>query len=426
MRYILIITAVVIFGFLFITSRKPIERKDKEIIIWQTYNDEEHRVFLEIVEKFQKLYPEIKIRVQRIPWAGHEQKLMVSMITKTAPDICRIDIGATPRFVKSRALLDLTPYGAMEIAKDLLPAPVSSNIYPECFFIPGSTSTEKRIFGFPDQTTGVVLFYNKKMFRKAGIKAPPKNWNEFVEVAKKLTMDINNDGKTDIYGFGLWGSLWWNFPILNTYGVEFLDETLSRCVFDSPQSVKALNFMRSLYELDIEAGAWKSGGINPEMGFINNLYAMIFMGQWNLKRFKEAKLDFGVALIPSGPYGTSTNLGGTNMVVLRETKYPKECYEFLKFLVSPEVQAHWANSLGQTPVNLKAYNLVDTSKMPELAVFMEQMKTAKPRPPVLDYSWLETGIFNPELYALLDGKKTTEDVIKEISRRIESEILSIH
>lgn len=421
---IAISVAILIF---YIPSRKKEKAHEKVITIWETYNDEEHAVFLEIVDEFQKIHPEIKIKVQRIPWTGHERKLQVAMITHTAPDIARIDTAFTPRLVKTNSVVDLTDYGGLEIAKDLIPAAVNSNIFPKCFYIPGSTSTEKRIFGLPDQTTGVVLFYNKKMFRKAGIEKPPKNWDEFVKVAKKLTVDTDSppDGKPNLYGFAQLCSLWWNFPFFNTFGAKFLDETGKKCLLDSEETEKALTFIVDLYQTHkVEAGAWRVGAIIPEIGFLNNLYAMIFMGPWNLKRFKSANIEFGVSLIPEGPCGTSTNVGGTNMVILKETKYPKECFEFLKFLTTKEIQAKWANSLGQIPVNMKAFDMVKTDELPELKVFMEQMKTAIARPPVLDYAWLEN-IINSEMYAALAGEKSPKQALKDATQKINEEILSM-
>jgi len=397
---------------------------EKIITLWETYNHEEHNLFLEIVRDFEKLHPDIRVNVQRVPFSGMRMKLMTSMITHTAPDIARVDVAEPPRLVISKSIIDLTPFGALKLAKEIVPAAVNSNIFEEKFFITGSTSSQKHIFGIPDQTTGAALFYNREMFRQAAIKNPPENWEQFVVIAKKLTVDTNGDSKIDQYGFAMDNSLWWGFPFYNTFGVKFLSADGKSCLLNSDEAKKCLQFQVDLYhKYKVEAGAWQAGSVSCDQGFINKKYAMIFSGPWNVKKFKDSKLDFGIALIPKGKAGTSTNVGGTDMVILREAKHPKECYQFLEYLVSVDAQKKWCNTLGQIPVNLKAYPYIDTSKNPEIKVFMEQMKTAIARPPVIDYDQLEY-IMNQEVYTARTKEKTVEKALEDAVKRINEEILS--
>ena len=394
----------------------------KSLTIWETYNNEEHEVFKEIVKEYERLNPDVKIKVQRIPWDQHITKIKVAMITHTVPDIARVDLAFMPRLVKSRSVVDITDFGAGELIKDLVPAAAGSNVFSESFYVKNSTSARQRIFGLPDQTTGVALFYNKKMFAAAGIPGAPRNWREFIDCARKLTRDTDGDGRTDQFGFAADLSLWFTFPFFNTYGVKFISDDGRTCLLDSPAAREALQLKVDLYQkYRVEAGAWQAGAISPDAGFINEKYAMIFTGPWNLKRFKDAKLPFGVALIPAGPAGTSTNVGGSSMTIFRTSRHPAEAYKFLAYLVSAPTQKKWAEALSQIPVNLKAYPIVDVSRLPELKVFMEQMKTAVPRPKVLDYDELES-IMNSEMYAALSGQKSVAlalgDAVKEINERV--------
>jgi len=414
-------------GFIVITgcsAKKDVASSSqvKTITIWETYNNEEHDVFVDLVKEYERLNSEVKIKVQRIPWDQHITKIKVAMITHTVPDIARVDLAFMPRLVKSHSVIDITDFGADRLIKDLVPAAAGSNIFVESFYVKNSTSSRQRIFGLPDQTTGVALFYNKKMFASAGILKPPVTWEEFIEVARKLTRDTDGDGRIDQFGFAADLSLWFTFPFFNTYGVKFISDDGKTCLLNSPLAHKALQLKVDLYQkYKVEAGAWQAGAVSPDVGFINGKYAMIFTGPWNLKRFKDARLPFGVALIPKGPAGTSTNVGGSSMTIFRTSRHPDEAYKFLAYLVSPQTQKKWAERLSQIPVNLKAYPLVDISTLPELKIFMEQMKTAIPRPKVLDYDELES-IMNSEMYAALSSQKTVskalEDAVDEINRRV--------
>ncbi|MCD6412648.1 MAG: extracellular solute-binding protein [Elusimicrobia bacterium] len=401
----------------FVSCGKPKEKAEngeKKIVVWETYGNEEHSEILKIARQFENKNPGVEVDIQRVPWGGHESKIMTAMITNTAPDIARVDVAFLPRLVKSNSVLELSRFGEIN-TEDFVPAAIESNIFAK--------DGEKGIYGLPDQTTGVALFYNKTLFAKYGIKSPPKTWKEFVATAKKLTVDKNGDGKPDQFGFAMHKDLWWTFPFFNTFGVRFLSDDGKKCLLASDAGYEALQLKVDLYQkYKVEAGAWQSGSIDPDTGFLNGVYAMIFSGPWNVKRFRDAELDFGISLIPAGPAGTSTNVGGTNMVIMRRAHYPEICFEFLKYLTSPEIQAQWCQDLGQIPVNLKAEKLMDFSDNKEIKIFLEQMKTAIPRPKVVSYQTLALTV-NPYLYAALAGEMSVKKALDTVAKKIETEVL---
>ncbi|MBU4123090.1 extracellular solute-binding protein [bacterium] len=406
-----------LFCFALNSCGRPGEDKPdgiKEVVLWETYNNEEHKEIEIIAREFEKANPGTRINIQRVPWGGHESKLMTSMITNTAPDMARVDVAFLPRLVKSASVLELTRYGEIN-TEDYVKAAIDSNVWIE--------DGVKKIYGLPDQTTGAALFYNKKMFRESGIKSPPGTWDDFLAAAKLLTKDKNGDGRSDQFGFAMDKELWWTFPFFNTYGAKFLSDDEKRCALNSEAGIRALQFKVDLYQKHkVEAGAWQSGAIAPDTGFINEMYAMILTGPWNIKRFRDAGLDFGIALVPRGPAGTSTNVGGSNMVVLQKARHPELCFKFLKYLTSAQVQAKWASDLGQIPVNIKAAEYMDLSKYPDIEIFFQQMKTAVARPKVVSYATLANTV-NPYLYAALAGKKTVKETLDIIAKKIEEEVL---
>ncbi|OQA72204.1 MAG: glycerol-3-phosphate transporter periplasmic binding protein [bacterium ADurb.Bin243] len=117
------------------------------------------------------------------------------------------------------------------------------------------------------------------------------------------------------------------------------------------------------------------------------------------------------------------------MVIFRNDRRPaakiRACYDFLRYVTSSGVQAEWASKLRQIPVNLKAYEGIkidDAQEEKILKVFMEQMKTAQPRPKVLKYAQLET-IINPEMESALSGNITVEQALGNAVERINREVL---
>ena len=363
------------------------------LTIWQTYNDEEYPVFKEIVESFKVAHPGITVDVVRLPFAGAEPKIQTALTTRTEPDIARVDVSFLAKLASKNALLDLGPYVSEEFRAEILPVALSSCYYGDV------------LWGLPDQTNGLCLFYNREHFLAAGLDPdrPPATWDELITYGEKLT-----NADEGVFGIGLSNSLWWTLPFFYTYGAEFLSEDGTHCVLNSPEGIAAFQLKVDLHsKYGIEGGAWRAGGIVHDLGFQNGRYSMILNGPWAVESLKRTGIDFGVGKIPAGPAGTATNVGGNNLVVFRNSKRAELAAEFLKFVASEETQRMWASRLGQIPINVRATDAITSEEHPYLAVFVEQMMTAIPRPQVTSYPEIEN-LMNPEMQAAMDKTKSVE------------------
>ncbi len=380
------------------------------LTIWQTYNDEENPVFKEIVAQFEESHPGVTIEIVRLPFAGAEPKIMTALTTNTEPDIARVDVSFLAKLATRNALYDITPLVPAEFRGEILPVALQSCIMND------------RLWGLPDQTNGLCLFYNREHFRRAGLDPdrPPQTWDELIEYGKQLT-----DKDEGVFGVGVRNSLWWSLPFFYTYGAELLNEDGTRCLLASDEGVAAFQLKVDLYQKHgIEGGAWRAGGIQNDLGFQNGRYAMILNGPWAVKTLESAGMDFGVGLIPAGPAGTHTNVGGNNLVVFRSAENPELAAEFLMFVASAETQEMWSDRLGQIPINMGAMDTIDAEKHPYLPVFVEQMQTAIARPQTQYYPEIEQ-LMNPEMQAALDGSKSVraalETAVGEINKLLAGE-----
>ena len=126
-------------------------------------------MFLSLVEEFQRANPNITIEAVNIPFGGMEPKILTALATETAPDIGRVDVSFLPKLAIRGALHALDDYGVEDLKGELRPVALSSCI------VDGKT------YGIPDQVNGLCLFYNKDLFRDAGLdpEVPPETWEFF-------------------------------------------------------------------------------------------------------------------------------------------------------------------------------------------------------------------------------------------------------
>jgi ABC-type glycerol-3-phosphate transport system substrate-binding protein len=373
------------------------------LTVWETYNNEERAVFLELVEEFHEANPGIKIDAVNIPFDGMEPKILTALATNTAPDIVRVDVGFLPKLAMRGAVHPLDEYASESVTGQLFPVTLAS------------CRIDGHLYGMPDQVNGLCLFYHRELFEEAGLDpdVPPITWEEFVAYAQKLT-----DEDKGVFGFGMRNSLWWSLPFIYSFGGNILSDDNKACALSEEAAVAGFQFKVDLYSKHrVEGGAWRAGGIRDDVGFQSRKYAMVLNGPWAVKGLQAAGIDFGVALIPAGPAGHATNVGGNNLAVLSTSTHPAEAYRFLAHIVSRDAQARWANELGQIPVNVTANDLIDHSRHPYLGIFMEQMKYARARPPVGSYPEIENDT-NPEMQAALDGKKTVQEAMNAACRKI--------
>lgn len=391
------------------------------LTFWHTYGDDEEAILRRIIDEWQK-FPEnasYTVRPVRIPFDGHKPKIRTALTVGQGPDMARVDWSFVCELARKNSVVDLGSLGFDSIKDNYLKAPLEA------------CKIDGKYYGLPDQSNCVALFYNRALFKELGLipqdsvyaveeadRIIPKNWEDFAIFAKQF-----KDSSKGREAFAIMNTLWWNLAIFNTYGVKIIEG--DNCVINSEPAHKALEMMANLYKDGIEAGGWKPGAITPEQGFVNGKYAMILMGPWNLRRFKEdLKLDFGIGLIPGGSAGTSSNVGGTDVVIFNN-KAPdriKASYSFLAFLTNAKNQVEWCTKLNQLPINLGAYDLVKFEDQHQMA-FMNQMKYAAPNPVIKDFGLLED-IVNPEVETVLAGSKTAKEATESIAKRVKERLLT--
>ncbi len=216
-----------------------------------------------------------------------------------------------------------------------------------------------KIYGIGLSNQLMLLYYNKDIFDKAGIDYPSTSvenaweWDEFVEIAKKLTLDVNGNTPDDsnfdvaqveqygvafnsMYQFNyMWATYANGGGIVSADGSEFL--------WDRSESIEGIQKVADLFNKDKVAPATTSSLVSSigsaDKAMISGDVAMYINGSWDLSNVinaqKEAGVNYGVAVLPKMKKAMTMNCGGP-AVMFNTTKHPDEVLEFYSYMMNPE------------------------------------------------------------------------------------------
>ncbi|WP_300550798.1 ABC transporter substrate-binding protein [Roseovarius sp.] len=275
---------------------------------------------------------------------------------------------------------------------------------------------EGKTWGVPFQRSTIVAYYNKDMFRAAGLdpEKAPTTWDEMVSMGKALTKD-------DTYGVMIpsTGYPYWMFQALAIQnGKELMASDGLTTYFDDPEVVETLEFWKSL---SAEHGIMPTGTVEwgtLRQAFLEGQTAMMWHSTGNLTAVKNAaQFDFGVAMLP-GNKRLGSPTGGGNFYLFKDTtdEEREAAMKLIQFMTSPEQAAAWSIATGYMGVSPAAYETEAlqsyTAEFPPALVARNQLEHA-----VAEFSTFETARvrdgLNNAIQSALTGAKTPADALAE-------------
>ena len=291
-----------------------------------------------------------------------------------------------------------------------------------------NSQTGGKTWGIPFQRSTIVLYYNKEMFKEAGLdpSKPPENWTQMREYAQKLTKR-DASGKVTQWGVQIpsSGFPYWLFQGLAIQnGAQLMNPAGTQTFYDKPEVIGALQYWLDLInKYKVHPEGIVEWGTTPK-DFFEKKVAMIWTTTGNLTNIKtNAKFDFGVAMLPASKQRGSPTGGGNFYIFAKSTPAQREAaMKFIKWVTSPQRAAQWGIDTGYVAVRADAW---DTPVMkqyvagfPAAAVARDQLPYAKAELSTHDNQRV-TKALNDGLQAALTGTKTPEQAMKDAQREAE-------
>ena len=286
-----------------------------------------------------------------------------------------------------------------------------------------------KYYAVPYRTDFSVLYYNKTMFKDAGVADPANiTWSQFASDAKKLT---KGTGPTKVYGAYIhtWNSLVQGIATAQT-GKDALSGNYS---YMADQYNMTLGLQKAGAIMDFATAS--SQQTKYQAMFESGQAAMVPMGTWLIaplladKASGATKIDWGIAPLPQIKSGGKvvTDGGPTGFGINKNSTHVAAAKKFLQFAASP-AGAKAVASVGIVP----AYQSPEITKqyfglagMPQDAISKKAFAPDKVNydMPVNSNTAAASTIMNQEHQLIMTGSETVDAGLADMGNRVKSEVL---
>jgi multiple sugar transport system substrate-binding protein len=313
----------------------------------------ELQAFRSVVREFRQVEPDVTVKLVE---ASDRDDLIARLSTSFAggqpPDLFLINYRFYGQFA-SREVLE-----PIQSRLDGSDAFDEDDFYEEAL---DAFRRDGELVCLPQNISSLVVYYNRDLFREAGVREPEAGWtwNDMVEKAIALTRDENGDGNVDRYGLGAEPSLIRIAPFVWSNGGELVDdlERPTRFTLDTPAAQEALQAFFDLRALHIVVPTEEEiESEEDETRFLNGRTAMVLSSRRATPTFRTiTAFDWDVAPLPRHrkPAGI---LHSDAYCMTASSKEKDAAWRFMEFALGPEGQRITARSGRTVP------SLIDVSR----------------------------------------------------------------
>jgi multiple sugar transport system substrate-binding protein len=342
--------AFVLIGFasvIYAGGSKEASTGPVTITYWQYFFQSKVETMDLLIQKFEAANPGIKVQHVTFPYETYNQKVASSVPVGTGPDVLNLFYGWQPLYVKSGYLQELSP-------KDFTPDFFKQNFFP---FVEQSVKFNNKYYSVPTAVRTLALFWNKKLFREAGLdpETPPKTLEELAAFAKRLT---KYDAQGNIIQAGLamqptgQGHNWLREVLIRQFGGIPYSEDGRKVTYNTPEGVAALQWYTARITKD-KVG-YPNFATDDVTAFRSQKAAMNIDGSFRIAAFKAIPdLEWAVAELPAHRGVKSNYASFWTHGIAAGVKGAKldASVKFLKFITSAEAQGLWLERVGELPAN---------------------------------------------------------------------------
>ncbi len=336
-------------------------KQKEEIVFWFGATQDERAAYEQMIAEFNRTHPHIVVYPMLVPQSYVERKLILSIAGGAPPDVVRFYAHLGGEMMSRGGLEPLDGLVARDDfdLSHFYPVTIEQNTY------------QGKLYGIPWVVSPTAFFYNKKLFREAGLdpERPPRTWKEVEDYAMRLTVRAP-DGGIERVGYANFLDNPANFHLyLWQNGGEPLSQDMKTVTFDQSIGVETLTWMRDF--LIKEVGSATKGLTAEEAAdraFSNlqkfsSTYRGAAQDPFGLEkvamridtpfRIPDLKkyfpdLEYGIAPVPHSKI-QALEVVGNSLVIPRGSKHKEAAWEFIKFASQFEQSVKVCEVAGRVP-----------------------------------------------------------------------------
>lgn len=377
----------------------------------------ERAVWAELAADVTKKYPNITIKLETAAFNDYFDKLQTQIASSTQSDIVSMQTLRMPGFAARHAMQSLQPF----IAKD--PGINVNDFYQS---IRDGLSFKNEIYGFGYDVGPILLYYNKDMFKAAGIPFPdpttPMSWDQFRQISIKMSKPANQQ-----YGYVIQPAFDNLVPWIWSGGGDYMDDNETTCLLDSTDAKAAMQFVVDLIIKDKAAAPitdLSNAQFQSERFFSGNV-GMMADGPWQFVNVRSnAKFDWDIAPFPAGKAGSVTWVAGSGFGISGATKFPDDAWKALSVITSTESLKKVGASGRGYPARASAVSSINNPSLkPEHVDVVQKIlsgQIAKTRFYRTTTTWQETEVMlMQELSPIFLGQISMDNMVAKVKPKFD-------
>lgn len=367
--------------------------------------DAELSAITNAVARFNKKYPKVTVELEMdaiaTGWGDYVTKVLGQFNAGAAADVYGTAIETFQAFSARGLWLGLD---------DFVKANTGFSDFAPSLFEQGSYKGE--LHYIPIGWNNIMINYNRDLFDKAGVAYPKDGkwtWDEFREVAKKLTIK-DSSGTVTQFGYEVPNQNFFIQPWFFSNGTGILKDDWSASNMLDPKVAESLQFLYDLIHVD---------GVSPIPGkdtmdnqFMAGQVAMISRGHWIVQQAKTNKLNMDIAIPPSKESDT-TVIGFGAYAINKNTANADLAKALVLELTSEETQKEEGEKGGGVPGRKSAASTeAFLSFPPSAALYYQTLPHTKAVPSPANFQEVEK-IFIRSYTAMMSGEVPIADGVKQ-------------
>lgn len=420
LKKIFILVTCILF---FLPSCIPSNKSVQTISFMITGDPSERQAYIDLVEGFNEIHPEIHVEITHIPSArDYRTRLATEFAAGNPPDITLWNYRRYANFAASGLFEPLGPY-----------INSSDIIQPEDFYPIAieAFTWQGELMCIPQNISSLVVYYNQNIFDTAGIPYPSNDWtwDDFVKTAITLTKDFDNDGTIDQYGLGTEISLYRLAPFIWQNEAALVDnvDNPNRLTLSRPPSLEALQWFVDLRQIHgVIPDRVEETAMDSESRFVGGITAMFLNSRVGVPSYREIEsFAWDVAPLPRNKTSAGV-LHSDAYCMSKATQDKKAAWTFIEYANSFEGQSLIAQSGRTVPSMIEVAEspafLAPTQRPVNSRIWLDTVSTLQLVPVISTWQEIESTA-NEEIERAVYGEITAEEAAQLIFTRTEEYFL---